>query len=211
MKNEINYLSQGHQKFKEKYLNGDDDYYKNICENGQHPRYLVIACSDSRVDPAILFNCKPGDLFVIRNIANLVPPFEDDLNFHGVSAALEFGVCVLNIKHVIVLGHSQCSGILSLMTNHRKKNTNFIDKWVEIALPARDKAIQENPDLAVADLANNCARHSLLGSLSNLKTFPWIKEKVDSKSLFLHAWYYELSSGTIMAFNDEQDKFMELK
>src|SRR5688572_23579543 len=104
MLSEIDYLIEGYKKFRQEYFEDNQALYESLAKKGQKPRYIVVACSDSRVDPAILMNCQPGDLFVIRNVANLVPPCEFDSHYHGTSAALEFGICNLKIQHVIILG-----------------------------------------------------------------------------------------------------------
>src|SRR3990167_5537541 len=104
MKNDIAKLIQGYEKFREQNFETENSAFAELVRKGQQPKVLIIACSDSRVDPALVMNCEPGDLFVIRNVANLVPPYEDDLSYHGTSAALEFGICVLGIQHIILFG-----------------------------------------------------------------------------------------------------------
>lgn len=111
MPKEIDRLVRGYQAFRSHYFNRDNPIFEKLVYHGQHPKALMIACSDSRVDPAIIMNAQPGDLFIIRNVANLVPPYEDDDTYHGTSAALEFGVCILNIRHIVIFGHTQCGGI----------------------------------------------------------------------------------------------------
>lgn len=103
-------LVKGYQSFREKYAEGDNDFMKNLSEKGQSPETIVVACCDSRVDPALLLQCDPGDLFIVRNVANIVPPYEQDALHHGTSAALEFGICYLKAKNLVILGHSQCGG-----------------------------------------------------------------------------------------------------
>lgn len=214
MLDEINYLIEGHKKFRQHYFEEEKALYKDLVKTGQRPRYLIIACSDSRVDPSIILDCKPGDLFVIRNVANLIPPCELDSHYHGTSAALEFGICDLGIKHVIILGHSQCGGITSLLENFKNKRSfkmdSFLSKWVEMAAPACNQAIQNNPTLPTSEQANICARNSILYSLENLNTFSWISERVKNKTLFLHAWYFDLKTGKIDFFNHVKQQFESL-
>ena len=126
---DIDSLVNGFGRFREKYFNGTNKLYDRL-RTSQKPNVLVIACSDSRVDPAILFDSAPGDLFVVRNVANLVPPHLDDGGTHGVSAALEFAVCKLEIKHIVVLGHSECGGIHAMLGGAAGK---FISPWMKIA------------------------------------------------------------------------------
>lgn len=214
MPREIDYLIKGYKNFRHRYFEKDKALYENLVTVGQRPRYLIVACSDSRVDPAIILDCKPGDLFVIRNVANLIPPCEFDSHYHGTSAALEFGICGLGIRDIIILGHSQCGGISALLENYKQsttfQNNSFLSKWVEIAKPACDKTIHDHPSLNTFEQADICAKHSLLSSLANLNTFSWIKENVDNGTLSLHAWYFDLNTGKIICFNERQQKFNDL-
>jgi carbonic anhydrase len=211
MPTEIDYLKEGYQKFKQKYFDSQNDLYKRLVETGQQPKYLIIACSDSRVDPSLILNCKPGDLFVVRNVANLVPPYEMDTHYHGTSAALEFGICILGIRHVIILGHSQCGGILSVLEqNTCDKPTDFIAKWMELAKLSCDMATMKNPNLSTMEQSNICGRNALMGSLENLRTFPWVQEKIKAGNLFLHGWYFDLGSGKMLILDEQKNEFKEL-
>jgi len=213
MPKEIKYLINGYQQFRKEYFSGNNDTYKELVKFGQNPRALVIACSDSRVDPAIVMSCKPGDLFVIRNVANLVPPFEeDDTTYHGTSAALEFGVCGLGIKHLVIFGHSQCGGIQSLVAQKPTADSakSFISKWMEIAKGAYEQTVAHPTAMSLEEKVHCCSQHAIMHSLINLYTFPWIKERVASGSLFLHGWYFDLSTGLIYRFDEEKREFVEL-
>ena len=208
---EIMCLIEGYKQFKYKYFE-KSKIYKDLVRKGQKPKVMVIACSDSRVDPAIITNSKPGELFIVRNIANLVPPFEGDHQHHGTSAALEFGVKQLEITDIIVFGHSHCSGINALLeTNPDNINSfDFIDDWMDIAKPAKDSVLNDFPNSSKHEKAHICEKKSLLLSLDNLKTFPWINKKVESNNLFLHAWYFNLATGTIELYNSSNDQFILL-
>src|SRR5437870_1994102 len=131
MQNSLIKILKGYQVFRSKYAHGDTSVMQYLSHNGQQPQIMVVACCDSRVDPALLLQCDPGDLFVIRNVANIIPPYEKDEAHHGTSAALEFGICFLNVKHLILLGHSQCGGIQMLLDNQSIKN-DFITNWVSL-------------------------------------------------------------------------------
>lgn len=226
MSKDIHYLIDGHKKFHKRYFKVDTTLYQDLTKVGQKPKYLVIACSDSRVDPAIIMNCKPGDLFVIRNVANLVPPFEPDTHYHGTSAALEFGICTLNIRHVIILGHSQCGGIMALLKQlkalhlskkvggvlkkHKSKKGKpsvFLNKWLELAKPACNHVLSVYPNLSVKNQGNHCSKKSILYSLSNLNNFSWVRKRVKAKELFLHGWYFNLNNGNLSAYNAKKRKF----
>lgn len=211
MPQELEYVIQGYKKFRHKYFESNNNLYEEL-KDGQSPKILVIACSDSRVDPAIILNCKPGDLFVVRNVANLVPPYENDSGHHGTSAALEFAVLGLGIKHIIILGHSSCGGIQALVANPNQiREKNFISRWMEIAQPALKRTIENYPDRPVEEQVSNCARFALVNSLNNLFTFPWIKERVVAKEIFLHSWYFNIETGIIEEFNSETQRFSELR
>jgi len=196
-------LIDGYQQFKNKYFE-KNNVYKNLVQNGQKPKALVIACCDSRVDPAIITNCNPGDLFVVRNIANLVPPFSDNNTHQSTRAALKFGILSLNIKNIIVLGHSHCGGINSLMDNCH-------DTWMEIAIPAKQEVLTKHANQSPEEQKRLCEQTSLIMSLNNLRTFPWIKERVLTNELFLHAWYFDLATGAMKTYNPSCNKFTELK
>ncbi len=211
MSGEIKYIIEGYKKFRQKYFDGSSSVFEDL-KNGQSPKILVIACSDSRVDPAIILNCKPGDLFVVRNVANLIPPYENDDGHHGTSAALEFAVCGLEVKHIIIFGHSSCGGINALVTNPNKmQEKNFISRWMELAQPAYQKTIQDFPNSSIEDQVDRCAHFALTNSLKNLYTFPWIAAKVAEGTLSLHSWYFNIDTGVIEEFQPELGSFTDLK
>lgn len=205
-------IIQGYKKFKEEYFNKNRELFDHLIQNGQQPETLVIACSDSRVDPAIVTKALPGELFVIRNVANLVPPYEDgNANYyHGTSAALEFGVCQLNIKHIIIFGHSRCGGMQSLFTQQVTQQENsFLAKWLELATPAFNKVNNEYPEFAPDVKADLCSKHSIINSLNNLKTFPWIKSRIENQTLNIHGWYFDITNGTTKYWQ-ENNGFIDL-
>jgi carbonic anhydrase len=205
----VDNLIAGYQDFYKKYFNSGDMLYKTLARSGQSPKTLVIACSDSRVDPSIITHAKPGDLFVIRNVANLVPPFESiDSGHHGVSAAVEFAVRMLEVEHIVVLGHSKCAGIHALLEPDAVDETDFIGKWVNIARPARDKAFAQAGDGELNDDHHHiCERESIMLSLENLLSFPWIKDKVIEKKVRLHGWYFSVIDGSLKEYNPASGDF----
>jgi len=205
MQKDLNALIQGYEKFREKYFQEDNTSFSQLVQGGQKPKALMIACSDSRVDPALVMNCQPGDLFVIRNVANLVPPFENDhAYYHGTSAALEFGVCVLGIPHLILFGHTQCGGIQSLLEHSHEAcgQESFLSKWMEIATAAHDAIVDYHQDAPLEEQVVLCGRYSLANSLQNLKTFPWVQERVAAGSLLLHAWNFDMKTGVLEAYDE---------
>lgn len=212
MTKDINTLLEGYRKFRDHYYGESNLLFEDLVRLGQRPKILMVACSDSRVDPALVLNSQPGDLFMIRNVANLIPPFEDDQAYHGTSAALEFGVCVLGIHHVILFGHTQCGGIQSLFDTapHTPRLKSFVSKWMELARPAHQAALDFHGDQSLEEKVTLCGQYSLINSLKNLMTFPWIQEKVQEGSLMLHAWNFDLSKGNLEAFDVRENCFKKI-
>ena len=209
MKN-IHNLLEGYKQFKRNYFeNPSCDLFKKLHSEGQKPKAIVIACSDSRVDPALLLNADPGDLFVVRNVANLVPPCEQDSAHHGTSAALEFAVCGLQVEHIIIIGHSQCGGIASLVSGSPALTEHsFIGTWMELARPAlKITEMTASNQLTLEQRGDMCARHALVCSLDNLKTFPWIQCRMASGSLKLHAWFFDIKEGNLLCYDADQKDF----
>jgi carbonic anhydrase len=213
MPKDIENLLEGYQRFHEHYYNRESNVlFEDLVRWGQRPKILMVACSDSRVDPALVLNAQPGDLFMIRNVANLIPPFEDDQAYHGTSAALEFGICVLGIRHVVLFGHTQCGGIQSLLESSTQEplQKNFITKWMELARPAHQAILDFHADRSLEEKTKLCGQYSLINSLKNLLTFPWINERVHQKTLHLHAWNLDLAKGKLEAFDPEENCFKEI-
>jgi carbonic anhydrase len=213
MQKDIAILIEGYQKFREHYFDTDNSMFEKLVRQGQRPKVLMIACSDSRVDPAIVMNCQPGDLFVVRNVANLVPPYEDDQSYHGTSAALEFGVCVLEIPHVILFGHTNCGGIQTLLEHSHDTcgQKSFLNKWMELAKAAHDHTVESHPECSFEDKTILCGQYSLINSLNNLMTFPWVEERVKKGSLQLHAWNFDIRTGNIEAYDSKENRFREIQ
>lgn len=181
-------------------------------QEGQKPTTIVVACSDSRVDPAIVLGANPGDLFVVRNVANLVPPCEKDFNtYHGVSAALEFGINSLGITNIIVMGHSRCAGIRSLFKrNFNNAPQNFVEKWMEIARPAFDVTRKNNPKANEEQQAEMCGHISVINSLQNLRKFKWIADKEKAGQVTLHAWFFDIGHGGIQKYDEKEHNWKPL-
>ncbi len=200
MEKSLNKIIKGYSNFRKKYATGDNSIMKNLAYHGQKPEIMVVSCCDSRVDPALILQCDPGDLFIVRNVANIVPPYEKDERHHGTSAALEFGICYLNVKHLIILGHSQCGGIEALLNSASLEQNDFITNWVEL--------IDENSS-ATQDI-NEFAEHALTCSYQNCLTFPWIKEKVMQKELAIHLWFFDIKTGEIYTYSFADAKYRPL-
>ncbi len=196
----------GFKEFQKTYFCVENEYFEGL-RAGQKPKTLVVACCDSRVDPALLMGCEPGDIFVVRNVGNMVPPYESADGRHGVSAALEYGVKYLGIEHIIVCGHSLCGGIQALMSPETDELGEFIGPWVHIAEQAvRD--VQERFAGKPAKVRQRaCEMAAILVSMENLLTFPWIRELVESRDLFLHGWYFDMESGELLSYLPETKSF----
>lgn len=199
MKKTFKKIMQGYNAFRQKYATGDKSVMKHLFYHGQKPEIMVVACCDSRVDPALILQCDPGDLFTVRNVANIVPPYESDQTHHGTSAALEFGICYLNVKHLIILGHSQCGGIEALLNSSELKQNDFILRWVSL--------IDHDPKNHDAD---SLSKHGLSQSYQNCLTFPWIKQRVDNNQLSIHLWYFDIKQGEMFVYSFEEQRYKKL-
>ncbi len=198
MESSFQKLIQGYQTFGEKYATGDESVMRRLAVHGQQPQVMVVACSDSRVDPALLLQCEPGELFMVRNVANIIPPCAADDAMHGVSAALEFGICHLQVKHLIILGHSACGGISALLKQTETRPGSFINRWMSVI----DSHEGDDPD--------DVAKQALHQSHSNSLTFPWLKERVDAKQLAIHRWFFNIHDGEIQAYDANKHTFEPL-
>jgi carbonic anhydrase len=191
-------LINGFEAFRKEYYQDQPNFYRNLVENGQHPKTMVIACSDSRVNPSIISKADPGELFIVRNVANLVPPYAPDVSYHGTSAAIEFAVRDLKVEDIIVLGHSHCGGIQVLCEEEPgKKTREFIRSWMSIVEEARDDSLEGDAQL------RHVEREAVKVSLGNLRTFPWLKERLDKGDLVLHGWLFDLEVGELVSVGND--------
>ncbi len=204
-------LIEGFRRFREQHFTENDALYRQLVTEGQSPKIMVVACCDARVDPAIVLDCKPGDLFVIRNVANLVPPAESrSSGRHGTSAALEFGVRNLGIEHIIVLGHAQCGGIRSLFSGSRGETDSYVSAWMRMAEEVHAGVLRDLPDAPLEQQMMACEERAILVSLENLMTFGWVRERVESGTLTLHGWYFDIEHGQMLQYNPASRAFEAL-
>ncbi len=204
-------LIEGFARFRGNHFSADDVMYRNLVEQGQTPKVLIVGCCDSRVDPALIFDCAPGDLFVIRNVANLVPPAEGRAGHHGTTAALEYGVRNLSVEHIIVLGHAHCGGIATLLnTAGTTDPESFIDDWMKLAEAARVEVAQELLNATDAQRQRECEQRAILVSLQNLRTFAWITQRVEAGKLMLHGWYFDIEQGQLLGYEEATRQFIPL-
>ncbi|MDZ4201161.1 MAG: carbonic anhydrase [Gallionella sp.] len=198
----------GFERFQDKYFGHDRSLFDQL-RLVQRPRTMVIACCDSRVDPATITGAEPGEMFVVRNVANLVPPYEPGGNFASVPAALEFAVQSLEVEHIIVLGHAHCGGIHALMSG-AEPGGEFIGKWVSIAQRARERVFAELPSKSPALQERACEQAAILISLENLMTYPWIAQRMEAGSLHLHGWYFDIAQGELLGYSPHNTAFETL-
>ena len=208
---QVNQLIEGFARFRGNHFATEDVVYRHLVEHGQTPKFLIVGCCDSRVDPALIFDCAPGDLFVIRNVANLVPPAEGRVGHHGTTAALEYGVRILEVEHIVVLGHAHCGGIKNLLKTGGASNPDsFIDDWMSLAESARASVAKDFSTASDEQQQLECEQRAVLVSLNNLKTFPWITQRIAEGKLKLHGWYFEIESGQLLGYNAATRQFEKL-
>ena len=203
-------LIDGFTDFRNDFFGQDKAFFKRLIRRGQHPKIMIISCSDSRVDPAILFGTRPGELFVIRNVANLVPPYQPDDQYHGISAAIEFGVRDLGVEDIVILGHAYCGGVNALCEHARgeaAEDREFITPWIKIALPALDELRGSDPKF---ENIKAVEQHSIMNSLNNLRTFPWLAEREKQGSLALHGWWFDMDSGALWCHSPPDRSFTQM-
>jgi carbonic anhydrase len=203
----IDRLITGFRRFRADYYEQRPGRMRELAEQGQSPEVMLIACSDSRVDPALVLDSEPGEIFVVRNVANIVPPYGPDDGHYGTSAALEFAVRDLGVQHIIVLGHSDCGGIKALRAavSGEPSQREFIKPWVEIVKAAcrcgDGGAVPDQPDVEQA---------AIRLSLGNLETFPWIAAKIASGEIQLHGWWIDLENGRLFAVDPDKIEISEI-
>ncbi len=204
-------LIDSYKKFKSRVFEPNSRHYNELAENGQSPETMIISCCDSRVDPETIFNKGPGELFVVRNVANLVPPFETQGSYHGVSAAIEFAVLNLKVKNLVILGHSKCGGISAALDSSATVQTeaNFITKWMSILDGPRQKVRTKCVSCSHEVQQYELEKDGIIHSLENLRTFPCVKYLEEKGRLNLHGAHYDIKTGELKIYNEAQNKFIQ--
>jgi carbonic anhydrase len=203
-------LIAGYRTFATQRLPTEQSRYRELSERGQSPQVMVIGCCDSRVSPEVIFDAEPGELFVVRNVANLVPPYAPDGAAHGVSAALEFGVQVLRVKHIVVLGHAQCGGVKALVQDSAPLSPgDFIGKWMSLLTPTME-ATPRIAGEAEQDFITRLEKAAVRRSLDNLMTFPCISILVGRGSLSLHGAYFGVAQGSLAVLDETSGEFRKV-
>lgn len=186
-------LLQGYRRFRLEHWPEARADYEELAERGQKPHTLIVACSDSRADPALIFDAAPGELFVVRNVANLVPPYQPDGHLHGVSAALEFGVKVLEVSRIVVMGHALCGGVAAMRTGAPDSCADFVAPWVEQGVGVVRRACETFP----ADVERASEEAVVRLSIENLRSFPWIAEREQAGKLHLTGLHFGIADGVL--------------
>ena len=198
-------LLKGFADFRLGYYHDHLDLFEKLATEGQSPKILIVGCADARVDPGILTQTKPGDIFTVRNIGAMVPPALDppDSQQQGTSAAIEFAVRGLQVEHIVILGHALCGGIAALVDGDKSAfaDYDYLSTWTAIAQDVRDLAVEKLKGCAKDDILRAVEQAAVVNSVKNLMSFPWIAERVKAGTLVLHAWWFNLTKGQLYAFN----------
>ncbi len=203
-------LYKGIHTFKKSYFKKEEKFFKRL-STAQVPEVLFITCSDSRVDPNLVTHSKPGEIFIVRNIGNIVPPYDAVKDKNSVAAALEFAVLGLKVKDIIVCGHSNCGAMQALYKDDSEfANMPHLKEWLEIALPVKHIVAYFHPDIPAASCQRITEEENILIQLKNIQTYPFVAQALEQGSLHLHGWYYDIGAGSICAYNPEKDMFEEI-
>ena len=201
------HLIEGYQTFAAQRLPTEQSRYRELSERGQSPAVMLIGCSDSRVSPEVIFDAGPGELFVVRNVANLVPTFQPDENAHGVSAALEYAVQVLKIKHIVVMGHAQCGGIKAFVDDSAPLSPgDFIGKWMAMFIKPGEKVSQREHE-SRQEFTTRIEKAAVFRSLENLMTFPFVRNAVERGDMSLHGAYFGVAEGSLFVLDPVAKEF----
>ena len=201
-------LIAGYGEFRDKKFKKFKNRFIDLVDEGQSPKVLFIACSDSRVDPALITNSAPGDLFVLRNIGNMVPPFSPDDDFHATAAGIEYAVSVLGVTDIIVCGHSHCGAIDGVYQTITDPNLIHVKKWLELGQKARNYVEQKLPiEASHKQRLEMTEKISVIFQLTNLLTYPAVSDKVEAGELFLRGWYYKIKTGELEYYDDDEYEF----
>lgn len=205
-------LADRYRRFRFRHFSAQADQFEQLASQGQSPEVMVVSCCDSRVDPEQIFSAMPGELFVVRNVANLVPPYETSGRYHGVSAALEFAVLNLRVKHIVVMGHSGCGGVrVSLeQSAARQTEAQFISNWMSILSGARDKVVSELGGRPIAEQLAALETEGVKASLTNLRTFPCVQTLESKGRLQLHGVHFDIATGRLAVYHPVTSSFVAL-
>ncbi len=210
---DVTRLVEGYRKFRTERFLPQRQVFETLARHGQRPRTMVIGCCDSRVDPTAVFNAGLGELFILRNVANLVPPYEPHGDFHGTSAAIDFAVSDLGVEDIVILGHAGCGGIKSYldgMYDPDKGGGAFIHKWMSLLKAARGTVVANNPGQAPDVLQRELEQAGVVSSLGNLMSFAFLAERVAAGALAIHGAYFDIATGNLQAYDRTTRRFENL-
>jgi carbonic anhydrase len=203
-------LIEGHRAFLGAGLRREQDRYRELAESGQSPEIMVIGCCDSRVSPEVIFDARPGELFVVRNVANIVPPYAPDERAHGVSAALEFGVAALKVKHIVVLGHAHCGGVKAFAEKATPLSPgDFIGNWMRLMAPAAE-TVGPQRELSWPDYLRRLEQANVVNSLNNLLTFPRLRTLIERGDIATHGAYFGVATGQLSLRDAASGEFHQI-
>ena len=201
-------LIDGYRAFLISRLRHEQDRYRGLAESGQSPQIMVIGCCDSRVSPEVIFDARPGELFVVRNVANIVPPYAPDGHAHGVSAALEFGVGALKVRHIVVLGHAQCGGVKAFAEDAEPLSPgDFIGNWMKLMSPAAEK-LGPRGTLSRDEYLTRLEQANVVNSIDNLMTFPRLRVVIERRQVLVHGAYFGVATGQLSVRDPATEKFV---
>jgi carbonic anhydrase len=200
-------LADRYRRFKHRHF--DANIYEELATYGQSPDVMIVSCCDSRVDPETIFSAMPGELFVMRNVANLIPPYETGGTYHGVSAAIEFAVLNLRVRHLLVMGHAGCGGVRAALDRAAARETEgqFISKWMSMLESARLKVLASHQGASHKDMITALEHEGIKTSLKNLRTFPFLADRENNGKLALHGAYFDIASGSLTVLNESTGQF----
>ncbi len=205
------HLLEGYRTFTSQRLPTEQSRYRELSEIGQSPEVMVIGCCDSRVSPEVIFDAGPGELFVVRNVANLVPVYQPDGGAHGVSAALEYAVRALHVKHIVVLGHAQCGGIRAFVDNNAPLSPgDFIGRWMSMFIKPGERVGQRAHE-TMADFTTRIEKAAVFRSLENLLTFPFVRTLAERGELQLHGAYFGVAEGSLFVLDQAAKEFRSVR
>ncbi len=203
-------LVEGYESFLGGRFRREQDRYRQLAQHGQSPKILLIGCCDSRVSPEVIFDAHPGEIFVLRNIASLVPPYAPDAEHHGTSAALEYAISVLHVAHIVVMGHAKCGGVRAYVEQFADPNRalapgDFIGRWISLLAPAAGKLGPRTE--SIETYAERLGHAAIIDTLANLRSFPYVIENERARRLSLHGAYFGVADGQLYGLDEASGTF----
>ncbi len=208
-------LMDGYRRFRAQTFPANRTLYRELVERGQSPRVMIVSCCDSRVEPSTIFSARPGELFMVRNVANLVPPYEPHGDYHGTSAALEFAVTGLQVEHIVVLGHAYCGGVKAflggLYGTESDTEYRFISRWMSMLRPAMARLPGADTLRDPNDRQRALEQASIVNSLANLETFPFVQARIRSGALRVHGAWFDIERGLLLEYDADANAYAPLE